>query len=166
MSVEKVVGDEQALKVTAEAERVLSEGELRGWAEALGPMAVRYGVFVALYGTLGSGKSTLVRAACRGAGVVGPIPSPTFTLVNRYRLPRGSFVHHVDLYRIDSEEQVWELGWQELLTQGGPVFVEWADRAESLLPDDRWEIHLSFSKSPDRRVVRTRQKGNAPPMPA
>lgn len=161
-----MVTRERASNVTAEVRRVLSEGELRRWAKAIGPIAVRHGVFVALYGTLGSGKSTFVRAACRGAGVAGPIPSPTFTLVNRYRLPAGGFVHHVDLYRIDFEEEVWELGWQELLGQGTAVFVEWADRAESLLPEDRWEIHLSFAESPDRRVISARPRGNAPLLPA
>ena len=149
-----------------EGGRVVSEAELRCWAADLGRQAVRYGAFVALYGTLGSGKSTLVRAACRSAGVVGPIPSPTFTLVNRYRLPDGGFVHHVDLYRIESEEEVWELGWQELVARSGPVFVEWADRAAALLPEDRWDIHLAYAESSDCRRISAHARGDAPRLPA
>ncbi len=149
-----------------ESQRIASEAELRCWAADLGRQAVRSGTFVALYGPLGSGKSTLVRAACRSAGVEGPIPSPTFTLVNRYRLPDGGFVHHVDLYRIESEEEVWELGWQELLARSGPVFVEWADRAAALLPDDRWDIHLAFAESSDRRTISASARGDAPGLPA
>jgi tRNA threonylcarbamoyladenosine biosynthesis protein TsaE len=163
---ETVVRTERSPNLNREGRCVLSEAELRCWAADLGREAVRYGAFVALYGALGSGKSTLVRAACRGAGVVGPIPSPTFTLVNRYRLPDGGFVHHVDLYRIESEEEVWELGWQELLVRSGPVFVEWADRAAALLPDDRWDIRLAFAERSDRRTISAQARGDAPRLPA
>lgn len=156
---------EKSQDLGGEVQRVVSETELRAWASDLGRQALRHGVFVALYGTLGSGKSTLVRAACRSVGISGPIPSPTFTLVNRYSLPNGGFVHHVDLYRIESEEEVWELGWQELLAQRGPVFVEWADRAATLLPADRWDIHLAFAESSDRREVSARTRGDAPRLP-
>ena len=147
-------------------ELVLDEVGLRGWAAAVGRDAVRHRVFVALFGPLGSGKSTLVRAACRSAGVKGAIPSPTFTLVNRYRLPEGGFVYHVDLYRIESEEEVWELGWQDLSTHGSAVFVEWADRARRSLPDDRWDIHLNFVENPDRRRITAHARGEAPSLPA
>lgn len=156
---------ERSPNLSGEGGRVVSEAELRCWAADLGREAVRYGAFVALFGALGSGKSTLVRAACRSAGVVGPIPSPTFTLVNRYRLPNGGFVHHVDLYRIESEEEVWELGWQELVALSGPVFVEWADRAAALLPEDRWDIHLAFAERSDRRTISAHARGDTPPLP-
>ncbi len=161
-----MVRSERSPNLNREGRRVLNEAELRCWAADLGREAVRYAAFVALYGALGSGKSTLVRAACRGAGVVGPIPSPTFTLVNRYRLPDGGFVHHVDLYRIESQEEVWELGWQELLARTGPVFVEWADRAVALLPDDRWDIRLAFAERSDRRTISAQARGDAPRLPA
>lgn len=144
---------------------VLDEQELEAWAARLGRAAVRSSVFVALYGTLGSGKSTVVRAACRGAGVEGAIPSPTFTLVNRYRLPGGDFVYHVDLYRIEAETEVWELGWQDLLAGSGPVFVEWADRAAALLPADRWDVYLEFADRADRRRVSAHRRGAAPLPP-
>lgn len=145
---------------------VVDEIQLERWAADVGRAAVRAGLFVALYGPLGSGKSTVVRAACRGAGIAGPVPSPTFTLVNRYRLPEGGFIHHVDLYRIESEAEVWELGWQELLTGAGAVFVEWADRAAALLPADRWDVRLGFVRRPDRRRLSARRCGQAPDLPA
>ena len=147
-------------------ELVLDEAGLRRWAAAVGRAAVRHRVFVALFGALGSGKSTLVRAACRSAGVRGAIPSPTFTLVNRHRLPGGGFVYHVDLYRIESEEDLWELGWQDLSTHGSAVFVEWADRARMLLPEDRWDIRLDFVQNPDRRRITAHARGDAPGLPA
>lgn len=145
-------------------EVVLDEAGLQSWAETVGRAAARDAVFVALYGPLGSGKSTLVRAACRGAGVRGPVPSPTFTLVNRHELRDGSYLYHVDLYRIGSAEEVWELGWQDLLAGTGPVFVEWADRAAALLPPHRWDVYLAFADRPDLRRVAAHRRGQAPEL--
>lgn len=147
------------------AEMVVDEVGLQRWAEELGRAAARADVFVGLYGPLGSGKSTLVRAACRGAGVSGPVPSPTFTLVNSHQLPDGHYLYHVDLYRIGSAEEVWELGWQDLLAGAGPVFVEWADRAAALLPPDRWDVRLTFVGCPDLRRVTAHRRGRAPELP-
>ena len=143
----------------------LDEAGLRRWAGDIGRCAARAGVFVALYGPLGSGKSTLVRAACRAVGVEGAIPSPTFTLVNRYRLPDGRFIYHVDLYRIETELEIEELGWEDLISGSGPVFVEWADRAGPLLPPDRWDIHLDFVPASGRRSVSASRSGDAPGYP-
>lgn len=161
-----MIRSEKSQDLREEVQRVVSEAELRTWASDLGRCALRHRVFIALYGPLGSGKSTFVRAACRSMGISGPIPSPTFTLVNRYSLPNGEFVHHVDLYRIGSDEEVWELGWQELLERGGLVFVEWADRAAALLPIDRWDIHLAFADGSDCRRITARARGDVPRLPA
>ncbi|MCK5411444.1 MAG: tRNA (adenosine(37)-N6)-threonylcarbamoyltransferase complex ATPase subunit type 1 TsaE [Gemmatimonadetes bacterium] len=145
---------------------VVDEEELVLWGAELGRVAASSDTFVALYGALGSGKSTLVRSACRAAGVEGPVPSPTFTLVNRHALPDGRYVHHVDLYRIESADQVWELGWEELVSGPGPVFVEWAERAAALLPRDRWDVRLGFVDEPLLRRVQACPYGDAPELPA
>ncbi len=145
---------------------VMDEEELVLWGAELGRVAVSSDTFVALYGALGSGKSTLVRSACRAAGVEGPVPSPTFTLVNRHALPDGRYVHHVDLYRIESVDQVWELGWQELVSGPGPVFVEWAERAAALLRRDRWDVRLGLVDEPLLRRVQACRCGDAPELPA
>ncbi len=145
---------------------VMDEEELVLWGAELGRVAVSSDTFVALCGALGSGKSTLVRAACRAAGVEGPVPSPTFTLVHRHALPDGRYVHHVDLYRIESADQVWELGWQELVSGPGPVFVEWAERAAALLPRDRWDVRLGLVDEPLLRRVQACRCGDAPELPA
>ncbi len=149
-----------------DVEQELDEPGLQRWAAEIGLSAAEAGIFVALYGPLGSGKSTLVRAACQAAGVEGPIPSPTFTLVNRYCLPDGRFIHHVDLYRIDTELEVLELGWDDIVSDTGPVFVEWAERAASLLPPDRWDIRLDFGRAPELRSVRATRTGEGPRYPA
>jgi tRNA threonylcarbamoyladenosine biosynthesis protein TsaE len=147
------------------AEATLSEPALAEWAADLGRLAVDRHLFVALYGPLGAGKSTLVRAACRGAGVVGPIPSPTYTLLNEYATPDGRVVSHVDLYRIDAEAELLDLGWEELLARGNAIFVEWAERATGHLPPDRLDIRLVIAPDPDLRSVQATAAGDAPAPP-
>jgi tRNA threonylcarbamoyladenosine biosynthesis protein TsaE len=144
---------------------VLSESDLMAWAAKLGRTAVDARLFVALYGPLGAGKSTLVRAACRGVGVHGPIPSPTFTLLNQYSTPGGDPISHVDLYRIDTKSELLDLGWEELLAREHPIFVEWAERAAGYLPPRRWDVVLGIAEDPTLRTVRVTPIGAAPDPP-
>lgn len=150
---------------------VLDEPELCAWGGALGRAAAGADVFVALYGELGAGKSTLVRAACRALGVAGAVPSPTFTLVNIHAGTEGP-IHHADLYRLDppvSSKTLVDAGWPELLEAEGPVFVEWADRAGDWLPRDRWDVALTrTAEDPSVRLVSVRTRGDViePPAPA
>jgi tRNA threonylcarbamoyladenosine biosynthesis protein TsaE len=143
----------------------LSEPALEGWGREIGRVAAEGRVFVCLYGDLGAGKSTLARAACRGAGVAGPVPSPTFTLVNEYECPDGTTVRHADLYRIDGSDGLPDMGWAGLVQSDEVVFVEWADRADGHLPADRWDIRLEFVADRARRRVTARACGSAPPVP-
>ena len=145
--------------------RELDQQSLECWGAELGCAAVEGRVFVCLYGPLGAGKSTVVRAACRGAGVTGPIPSPTFTLLNRHETPAGQPVWHADLYRLDQPELLVDAGWPELLEAEGAVFVEWAERAAEWLPADRWDVALEFTEQPATRRVSIRSIGAAPPPP-
>ena len=87
------------------------------------------GWMLLLEGELGAGKSTLARALIRSMGHAGPVPSPTYTLVEPYDLSRCT-VYHVDLYRIADEEELRYLGWNEL--DEGLRLVEWPDRAPNL----------------------------------
>lgn len=142
-----------------------TEPQLEAWGRELGRMALEAGVFVCLYGDLGAGKSTLARAACRGAGVEGAIPSPTFTLVNLYVGAGGAPVRHADLYRIEDPKELTDMGWQDLVECEEVVFVEWADRAAGHLPEDRWDVRLDFPGDPSRRRVTGAARGSAPPLP-
>lgn len=147
---------------------VMTEPELRDWGEALGRAAAAADVFIALYGELGAGKSTLVRAACRALGVAGAVPSPTFTLVNIHRGPEIE-IHHADLYRLEppvAEKTLVDAGWPELLEAEGPVFVEWADRAGDWLPADRWDVELARDAyDPTVRLASVHARGAAPAPP-
>ena len=103
-------------------------------------MRLRRGDVVGLKGDLGAGKTTLARAIIRAAAEDPDliVPSPTFTLVEVYETPRGTF-WHFDLYRLEAPEQVYELGWEEALTEG-IVLLEWPERLGPLLPQ-----HLSVT---------------------
>jgi tRNA threonylcarbamoyladenosine biosynthesis protein TsaE len=101
---------------------------------------LRPGDVVGLYGELGSGKTTLARAILRAAAGDPDliVPSPTFTLVEIYETARGTF-WHFDLYRLETPEQVYELGWEEARAEG-IVLIEWPQRLGALLPK-----HLSVT---------------------
>lgn len=126
--------------------------------------AVRVPAFFALRGDLGAGKSVLARAIARGAGVSALMPSPTFNLVFRYEAARGIDVVHLDLFRLQRPDDVWELGWRELGSGAELVLVEWPERAGELLPPDRWDILLEPAGDDARRVT-ARACGAAGPIP-
>ena len=102
------------------------------------------GDVVGLKGELGAGKTTLARAILRAAAGDPDliVPSPTFTLVEVYETRRGTF-WHFDLYRLETPEQVFELGWEEALAEG-IVLIEWPERLGRLLPR-----HLSVTLEVD-----------------
>jgi tRNA threonylcarbamoyladenosine biosynthesis protein TsaE len=123
--------------------------------EALGAtLAVRLkpGDVVGLKGDLGAGKTTLARAIIRAAaadpGLI--VPSPTFTLVEVYDTPRGSY-WHFDLYRLDDPQQVYELGWEEALAEG-IVLLEWPERLGDLLPQ-HLSVTLELASDDGRRAL-------------
>jgi tRNA threonylcarbamoyladenosine biosynthesis protein TsaE len=120
---------------------IVSEGQLVRWGRRIG-QEVTGPIFLGLKGPLGAGKSVLARAVARGAGVHGPIPSPTFNLLFEYTTARGLTLLHLDLFRIESPEELRELGWEEMGASAEIVLVEWPERAGDHLPRDRWEIEL------------------------
>ena len=105
---------------------------------------LRIGDIVGLKGELGAGKTTLARAMLRAAAedIQLIVPSPTFTLVEVYETPRGTF-WHFDLYRLETPDQVFELGWEEALAEGISI-IEWPERLGPLLPK-----HLSVTLEVD-----------------
>lgn len=102
-----------------------------------------------LSGTLGAGKTCFVQglASCWGAAA-GEVTSPTFTLWQTYATT--PVIHHLDTYRIDSEEEFWELGIDEVFDREDLVVIEWADKYESVLPDDTLWIDVQVNVRGDR----------------
>ncbi|HMP81926.1 MAG TPA: tRNA (adenosine(37)-N6)-threonylcarbamoyltransferase complex ATPase subunit type 1 TsaE [Verrucomicrobiota bacterium] len=94
--------------------------------ETWGRAAVR-GQVIALTGDLGAGKTQLVRGIARGLGVTSRVHSPTFTLVNEYTGGRLA-LFHLDLYRLETAEQILSAGIEEFLQPDGVAVIEWAER--------------------------------------
>lgn len=146
----------------------LTERELTELGAAIGRelAGLPRGVVIALHGELGAGKSVLARAIARGAGVDAAMPSPTFNLVFRYRTASGRTIAHLDLYRLNDPEDVWELGWEELSDGEEITLLEWPERAGELVPADRWDVTLRHGALPELRAVTIEAVGDAPPIPA
>ena len=82
-----------------------------------------------LKGDMGSGKTTFIKAICNALNVTDQVTSPTFSLVNEYEGTEGHRVFHFDLYRLKSEEELFDIGFEEYLSQKAYVFIEWPDLA-------------------------------------
>jgi tRNA threonylcarbamoyl adenosine modification protein YjeE len=132
----------------------MSLSEMATWGRAFA-LALPAGAIVALHGELGAGKTTLVRAMCEALGVsdLSQVTSPTFAIVHEYESASGLIVH-ADLYRLRREEELEQLGWDELLSRAARAFVEWPDRAGAMLPPDAWHLALSHVASDaDKRAL-------------
>ncbi len=104
-------------------------------ADALAP-----GTVIALHGDLGAGKTCFIQGFAAALGIDEPITSPTYTLIGEYegRLP----LHHIDLYRLSGPEEALGLGLEEYFDADGITAIEWAERAEGLLPPDLLHIRI------------------------
>lgn len=116
--------------------------------------------FVALYGDLGVGKTAFIRGF---ASVIAPdsaVRSPTFALVNEYRAkPRALF--HFDMYRIESEDDLYSIGFYDYLDRAGICLVEWSENIPDSLPDEyiRVTIEKCDPEAPDHRTVTVERIG-------
>jgi tRNA threonylcarbamoyladenosine biosynthesis protein TsaE len=108
---------------------------------------------VALEGDLGAGKTTLARAILVALGVTENVPSPTFTLVQTYETARFA-VRHFDLYRVETEDELDELGLDEALDEGAAL-IEWPERAPHRIPTDALRVALTIADSGSRQAQLT-----------
>ena len=111
------------------------------------------GSMVALYGEIGAGKTCFVQGLIHALGITRDVRSPTYTLMNEYA---GQFrIAHFDLYRLTSPDEILQLGWEDYTDDPELItIVEWADRAESLIPTDAWRITIAHGEQEnDRKVV-------------
>lgn len=110
---------------------------------------------VLLIGALGAGKTTLAKgiASALGAARAEDVSSPTFPLIHEYGEP--PLVYHVDLYRLDTLEEVATLGLEEILARPALILLEWAERFPQILPAPRREIRLEETAEGERRITVT-----------
>lgn len=131
--------------------RTDSVDSTRALGAALAGLA-RPGDLLLLSGDLGAGKTAFTQGFGRGLGVLEQITSPTFTLAREYdggRLP----LHHLDVYRLEQMDEVFDVGLPEMLDEGGVTVIEWGDAIVPALPSDYLELRFSFGAGDDDRVV-------------
>lgn len=107
---------------------------------------------VAIYGNMGAGKTTLIKALCRAAGVRETVTSPTFALVNEYFSPEIGKTYHFDFYRITEPSEIFDIGYEEYFYGGALCFLEWPELIEELLPDDTLRFFLDVTEDGKRRL--------------
>jgi len=115
--------------------------------------------FLALYGDLGSGKTTFIKGFARGLGIKGRIISPTFIIMRSYSLKPGGtrndkHFFHIDLYRIKKAEDLEGLGMREIIkNKNNIIAVEWAEKMQELLPKKRTDIYFEYQDNDSRKIT-------------
>ncbi|MDO4726566.1 MAG: tRNA (adenosine(37)-N6)-threonylcarbamoyltransferase complex ATPase subunit type 1 TsaE [Porphyromonadaceae bacterium] len=104
----------------------------------------------AFYGEMGAGKTTFITAICRALGVVEPITSPTFAIVNEYEAEGNSIVYHFDCYRLETLQDALNIGIEEYFADGNICLIEWAENIESLLPRETVKVRIRVLENDDR----------------
>ena len=120
---------------------------------------------IAFYGSMGAGKTTFIRALCQELGVIEPVTSPTFAIVNEYEVVDQSSIHqssthqssikkvfHFDFYRIKRLEEAYDMGFEDYLYSGQLCLIEWPELIEELLPDDAVRVHITVNDDGTRSV--------------
>lgn len=122
-------------------------GLARKFAEVLKP-----GDVVCLEGDLGAGKTTFTQGLAAAMGVSGRVTSPTFCIVQEH-LGADRLLVHMDLYRLQGEDDVEAIGWEDYLARGAIMVVEWPERAGALIPDSAYHITFRYREGEENRSV-------------
>lgn len=132
-----------------------SETDTQTFAKVLADMNLTGSVWLA--GDLGAGKTTLTRYWLQAMGHTGAVKSPTFSLVEPYRIHQADGtikpVYHADLYRLNDPEELEFIGFQDYFTEDSLVIIEWASRAAGYLPSPDWLIDIQRVTSSEARQV-------------
>jgi len=107
---------------------------------------------MAFSGEMGAGKTTFIQALCRKLGIAVEVNSPTFSLVNEYFTPQGSSIFHFDLYRIESPEELFDMGYEEYFFSGSLCLIEWPEKASNLIPEDALWVQIEIGENEARLI--------------
>ncbi len=109
---------------------------------------------VAFYGSMGAGKTTLIKDLCHHMGVTDEVNSPTFAIVNEYVTEEGEPVYHFDFYRIKKLEEAYDIGYENYFYSGHLCLIEWPELIEPLLPDRYVRVDILPGDNDDERRIR------------
>jgi tRNA threonylcarbamoyladenosine biosynthesis protein TsaE len=107
----------------------------------------------AFFGSMGAGKTTIIKAICETLGAKDIVTSPSFTIVNEYRTLSGESIYHIDFYRIRKTEEVFDFGIEEYLDSGSYCFMEWPELVEGILPPGTLNVRITVDDN-ERRIMK------------
>jgi len=107
---------------------------------------------IAFSGELGAGKTTFIQAICRNLGIEVEVNSPTFSLVNEYFTPEGNSIFHFDLYRIETPEELFDMGYEEYFYSGSLCLIEWPEKAKKLIPENALWVKIEIGENEARQL--------------
>ena len=107
---------------------------------------------LAFYGSMGAGKTTIIKAVCRVLGAEDIVSSPTFTLVNEYKTAEGDSLYHIDFYRIKMKEEVFDFGIEEYFASGSYCLMEWPELIGDILPSETVKIRIEVDDKEQRSL--------------
>ncbi|MDQ3047480.1 MAG: tRNA (adenosine(37)-N6)-threonylcarbamoyltransferase complex ATPase subunit type 1 TsaE [Bacteroidota bacterium] len=106
---------------------------------------------ILFYGEMGAGKTTLIKALCEELGVKDVVTSPTYSIVNQYKSASGQKIYHFDFYRINSEDEAYDMGYEDYFYSKSYCLVEWPEKISSLLPLTYEKV--TITKLGEQRII-------------
>ena len=108
---------------------------------------------IAFYGSMGAGKTTLIKNLCHRMGVTDEVNSPTFAIVNEYVTEEGESVYHFDFYRIKKIEEAYDIGFENYFDSGNLCLIEWPEMIEPLMPEKYIRVDIRHGETDDSRII-------------
>ena len=106
---------------------------------------------VCFYGEMGVGKTTFIKEICKKLGVEDVVSSPTFSIINEYLTDNDESVYHFDFYRIEKEEEAFDIGYEEYFYQGNLCLIEWPEKISSIIPKNI--IKVQITRNDEQRII-------------
>jgi tRNA threonylcarbamoyladenosine biosynthesis protein TsaE len=125
--------------------------ELPAAAQQIVQFAANQRIFL-FYGDMGAGKTTFIKSLCEALGVEESVTSPTFSIVNEYR-GADATIYHFDFYRLKSQTEAFDMGYEEYFYSGAYCFIEWPEKIADLLPDHYLKVSIKATSPTTREII-------------